>query len=49
LDLYPRKERWILCGIMYITTISKKGAKMTWNKPIVPCNKKVKRPYLLKK
>ena len=53
LGLYPRKERWVLCGIQYATVIPKKGATMMWEGPIVKCCDKAERPYsehnLLKK
>ena len=45
MKLYPRKERWILCGIQYVTVIPKEGARMIWPDHIVKCCDKVKRPF----
>ena len=45
LKLFPRKERWVMCGRMYVTVLEKKGAPMKWIGPIVKCCEKVERPY----
>ena len=45
LKLYPRKERWVMCGIQYVTVIEKEGAPMKWLGPIVKCCDKVERPF----
>ena len=45
LKLYPRKERWVCCGIRYVTAIKKEGARMMWEGPIVRCDEKVERPF----
>ena len=45
LKLYPRKERWVLDGILYVTVVEHEGADMKWLGPIVKCCDKVERPY----
>ena len=45
LKLYPRKERWVLCGIQYVTVIEREGAQMKWQGPIIGCHEKVERPF----
>jgi len=45
LKLFPRKERWVRCGIMYVTVIEHEGANMEWLGRQIRCNEKVKRSY----
>ena len=45
LKLFPRKERWVLDGIMYVTEWENENATMKWHGPIVGCNENVPRPY----
>lgn len=45
LKLFPRKERWVLDGILYVTVIESENAIMKWIGPIAGCHEKVKRPY----
>jgi len=45
LKLFPRKERWVRCGILYVAVVDHEGADMKWLGPIVKCSDKVERPY----
>lgn len=45
LKLFPRKERWVMCGIMYVTVIEHEGANMKWLGRQISCHEKVERPY----
>ena len=46
LNLYPRKERWVLCGVLYVTVVEHEDAVMKWIGPMVSCHAKVRRLYI---
>ena len=45
LKLFPRKERWVLDGVMYVTEWENEDGPMKWHGRIVGRHEKVKRPY----